>query len=281
MKASVCTGKFRTTFYLILLKIDENCYISLHFYAYIGIILSADTAIADSTKYRDFLFCRRILFANLIGFIMEENNNAPQTTAGETKQKYFTARRIAYFAIFLALIVVLQTFGSYIRIGATTLSLVLIPIVLGGMLLGVIGGTVLGFLFGVAVILLNGVLMPDGFTNILIAENPAVTILTCLLKGSLAGFVPAIVFKLLKGKNELVATIVASFLAPVMNTGIFILGMLCMSGVISNNFVSEGTSVLYFLVIGCAGVNFLIELAINAVLSPALYRIIKVVNKRF
>lgn len=212
---------------------------------------------------------------------MEEENLTATENVAEQKEKYFTARRIAYFAIFLALIVVLQLFGSYFKVGATTLSFVLVPIVLGGMLLGVIGGTVLGLLFGILVILLNGVLMPDGFTNLLIAENPAVTVLTCLVKGVMAGFVPALVFKLLKGKNELAATIVASLLAPIMNTGFFILGMLCMSGVLIKNFVPSGTSVLYFLVIGCAGINFLVEFAINIVLSPAVYRVIKVVRKRF
>ncbi|MFR6056029.1 MAG: hypothetical protein ACLUHK_05520 [Eubacteriales bacterium] len=50
----------------------------------------------------------------------EEKNAAPAAEAPE-RGKLFTSRNIAWFAILLALTVVLQIWGSAIRIGANTL----------------------------------------------------------------------------------------------------------------------------------------------------------------
>ena len=76
------------------------------------------------------------------------------------------------------------------------------------------------------------------------------------------------------------ATFVASAAAPVINTGLFILGALIMvRDTLTANFVN-GTSVIYFLIIGCAGVNFLIELALNLVVAPALVRVTRALEKR-
>ena len=65
-----------------------------------------------------------------------------------------------------------------------------------------------------------------------------------------------------------------------VNTGLFILGALCfLQDTLKANFVS-GTSVIYFLIIGCAGINFLIELAINLIAAPSIYRVIGIVKGR-
>lgn len=56
-------------------------------------------------------------------------------------------------------------------------------------------------------------------------------------------------------------------------------GALCISDVIAELFAG-GASVLYFLVIGCAGVNFLVEFAVNMILSPALWAVIRALERR-
>ena len=53
-----------------------------------------------------------------------------------------------------------------------------------------------------------------------------------------------------------------------------------MSDTLSANFVADGTTVLYFLIIGCAGVNFLFEFALNLIVAPAIARIVAVLQKR-
>ncbi len=194
-------------------------------------------------------------------------------------KELFTARNLAYLAVLLALVIVLQTVGGAIRIGTTSLSFVLVPIVLGAVLIGWWAGAFLGFVFGF-IVLMYGVTGADAFTNILFTDHPVLTTLTCLIKGVAAGLVPGLVYPLIAKKNKLAGVIVASALAPILNTGLFIIGALCMSGTISSNFVAEGSTVVYFLFIGCAGINFIVEFAINLILSPAIHRVVLVVEKQ-
>ena len=191
---------------------------------------------------------------------------------------FFTAKNVTILGVLTAIIVVLQIFGSYFKIGTISLSFVLVPIVIGGILTGVIGGTILGFIFGV-ITLVMGIVGADQFTFILFSDHPFLTILTCVIKGSAAGFMSGFVYKLLKDKNLTLSTFAASAVAPIVNTGLFIVGAFCMADTLNSNFVAENSNVVYFIFIGCAGINFLIELAINLVLAPSVCKIIKAVKR--
>lgn len=193
------------------------------------------------------------------------------------KCNYFSAKRITGLAVLLALVIVLQLVGSYFKIGATQLSFVLVPIVLAGVLYGVVAGGVLGFAFGL-VVLLQGVFGVDGFTMILFENHPFWTSVLCLVKGTAAGVLSALSYKWIAKKNAYAGVFTAACVAPVVNTGLFILGSLAfLQDTIRSNF-ADSDSVIYFLVIGCAGVNFLVELAINLIAAPSLYRVVNVVK---
>ena len=194
------------------------------------------------------------------------------------EKSFFTAKNVTILGVLTAIIVVLQIFGSYFRIGTISLSFVLVPIVIGGILTGVIGGTILGFIFGV-ITLVMGIVGADQFTFILFSDHPFLTILTCVIKGSAAGFMSGFVYTLLKDKNLTLSTFAASAVAPIVNTGLFIVGAFCMTDTLNSNFVAENSNVVYFIFIGCAGINFLIELAINLVLAPSVCKIIKAVKR--
>ncbi len=203
------------------------------------------------------------------------------------KKKFFSAKNIAYFAVLLALVVVLQCCGGFIKIGGTSLSFVLVPIVLGGILLGPLAGGLLGFIFGF-IVLMYGVSGADPFTGYLLTNSPVMTVLICLVKGVLAGIIPALIYKLIAKKNTLIAVVVAALLTPIINTGIFILGCLIISGTltgwmeyaVSNGWMEATVAVPYYLFVGCAGVNFIVEFAINVVLAPAIHRVVIVVEKQ-
>lgn len=195
------------------------------------------------------------------------------------KERYLTAKNITYFAILLALVIVLQLFASYFKIGSTSLSFVLVPIVLCGMILGPWAACFLGFAFGLIVVI-QGFTGMDDFTLILLNNKPFATIMLCLVKGSLAGLVSGYIYKLIKSKNKLVATFIASAVCPIVNTGLFILGALLFLGEpIKANSVPDGNTLIYFLVIGCAGINFIIEFAINLICAPAILKVTEVVEK--
>ena len=196
------------------------------------------------------------------------------------KSKFYSAKNIATLAVLLALVIVLQLVGTVIgNLGVTAPSLVLIPIVLGAVLLGPAGGAILGFAFGLVVVL-AGIFGMDKFTFILFSDHPFLTVLLCRVKGTAAGVASGLIFKALRGKNENAAVITASLAAPIVNTGLFILGALLMSDTLKANFVADGQTVLYFLVIVCAGLNFIFEFIINAVASPAIYTVWRIVGKK-
>lgn len=204
------------------------------------------------------------------------------------KKQLFSAKNVAYFAVLLALVVVLQTCGGFFQIGGLSLSFVLVPIVLGGILLGVWAGAALGFAFGF-IVLMYGVAGAEPFTAFLLKDSPFMTVAICLVKGVAAGVVPALLYKLIAKKNKLAAAIVAALSAPIMNTGIFIVGCLIISGTLTSwmqflveaGVMEEVQAVPYYLFIGLAGFNFLIEFGINIVLAPAIHRVVLVVEKKY
>ena len=187
--------------------------------------------------------------------------------------------KITITGLMLAVVIILQFLIGSIKIGVVNFTFVLVPIVIGGLVAGKLVGAILGFSFGLITFIM-GLVGLDPFTLFLISENPFMTAIICLGKGTACGFVPALVFSLLKNKNVYVAVVVSAILAPVVNTGLFILGAMCMWSTINVLAVASGTDVIYFLFIICAGINFLVELAINLVCAPALYRVYTAVRRK-
>ena len=195
----------------------------------------------------------------------------------ENKQKFLCTKNIVYLSILTALLVVLNLLSTVFRI-ITNVNLTLIPIVLGALMLGMRGGFILGLISGLMTFLF-GVTGIDAFTNFLFVEHPVLTFLTCTVKITAAGLFGGLVYGLLKNKNKYVATFVASAIVPVVNTLIFILGALTMYDSINVLALGEGVGVMYFLIIICAGVNFLIELGINLLVAPAVHAVVNVLEK--
>jgi uncharacterized membrane protein len=195
------------------------------------------------------------------------------------KENFFSARNIAFLAVLVALVAVLQICVGSVKVGQTSFSLVLVPIVLGGMLLGVWAGALLGLEFGV-IVLVYGITGADAFTNLLFLAQPVMTTVICLGKGIMAGVVSALAYKLISKKNKYVAVFVAALLAPITNTGLFIIGAFCMSGTMTELFGVAGSDLVYFLFVSCAGINFIVEFAVNLICAPALYTVTNVVERQ-
>lgn len=188
-------------------------------------------------------------------------------------EKHMNTRTLTGLALFTAIVVVLQILGSFIHFGPFSISLVLVPIVVGAALYGWGAGAWLGFVFSF-VVLLND-------SAAFLAVNAPATVLVVLVKGIAAGTCAGLVYKALAKINEWLAVIVAAIVCPVVNTGLFVLGcelffMPTISGwAEAAGFPSAGN----FLIYGMIGANFLVELAINVVLSPVILRLIKIGKK--
>lgn len=190
--------------------------------------------------------------------------------------------RMVQLAILVALVIVLQLVGSNIHVGPVSFSLVLIPIAVGGVLLGPAAGAILGAVFGLITVI-GGVSGADVFTNFLFSKQPVLTVVLCLAKATLAGLCAGLVFRALEKHNRWVAVVLASAVAPVVNTGIFVLGTITLFRSTLEEYilnVGAGVSVVYFVVILCAGINFLAEFGVNLIASPAVYRIWTAVTKK-
>jgi|GEM_PF-20594 len=256
----------------------------------------------------------------------------------------FNVRTLVGLGLLTAIVIVLQFIGAAIRFGTFSVSLVLMPIVVGAALYGVGAGAWLGLVFGVVVLL-------SGDANTFLAINPFGTVVTVILKGVLAGTVSGLVYTWLaklfsrsltverlavvltccilliggavmlyfgiKLKSapvdptaeavaspavyliifgivllvvgialiayELIkkpdldmsaAVFAAAAVCPIVNTGIFLLGCrLFFFDTIKE--WAGGTNVGTFMIVGLVGLNFIFELAVNLILSPAIVILIR------
>ncbi len=196
----------------------------------------------------------------------------------KTNQKIL---RMVELALLAAIIVVLQQIVIPLP-GGLTLSLVLIPIVVGAVLFGPAAGAILGGVFGIVVTFLVMTARAGELSTMMWVANPAVTALICILKGVAAGWCAGLVARAFQ-KREFVGIVLAAAVAPIVNTGIFLLGMLTVfRGVMmtfAENIGMGGTGVVYFAVVVLVGINFVIEFAANLILSPTIAAIVKAVRK--
>ena len=183
-------------------------------------------------------------------------------------------QKIVGLGLFTAIVIVLQLMGSFIRFGTFSISLVLVPVVIGAALYGAGAGAWLGFVFGVVVLL-------SGDAAAFLGVNALGTILTVLVKGTLAGLLSGLVYKALENKNRTLAVALAAVTCPVVNTGVFLIGCkLFFMETITGwgealGYADVGNYIIYVLV----GGNFLFELLFNAVLSPVILRLIRIGKK--
>ena len=181
-------------------------------------------------------------------------------------------KRLVMLGLLTALVVVLQLVASTIKIGPFSITLALVPIVVGAALYGKWAGAWLGGVFGLMV-LLSGDAAP--FRAVTIVG----TVITVKLKGILAGFTSGLVYDLLKKKNDTLATYVSGIFTPIVNTGVFVLGCFAFFMPTIQSWAGEGTSSLKYIIVSMVGINFLIELAVNLVFSPSIARLIKIGRK--
>ena len=184
-------------------------------------------------------------------------------------------RDIAGIGLFSAIVVILQYLGSFIRLGPFAVSLVLIPIAVGGALYGINAGGFLGAVFGFTVLI-------SGDAAAFLAINPAGTVVTVMLKGILCGTATSAVYKGMKKFGSMKALMVSSVVCPFVNTGVF---LLCCSVFFLDTMAQWakaagfGDKVALYMILGLVGGNFIFEVIVNMVLCPAVLKIMKVIGK--
>ena len=139
----------------------------------------------------------------------------------------------------------------------------------------------LGLVFGFTVLL-------SGDAAFFLSYSFIGTIITVLLKGAFAGLFAGLVYKAIAGRpgkaddrspmSSTAGTFAAAFTAPIVNTGIFILGTLVFFIPLISQIAGD-MNVYKFIFVGLIGGNFFFELGFNLLLCPVIERIISISAK--
>ena len=185
--------------------------------------------------------------------------------------KSFDTKKLVGVALFTAIVFMLQLMGSFIRFGVFSISLVLVPIVVGAAVYGPLAGAWLGFVFGLAVLF-------SGDANLFLGYSVFGTVLTVLVKGTAAGYCAGLVYKLFEKKHKYFAVIAAAVICPLVNSGLFFVGCLVFF-VKAVEDMGGGGNVVQFILLTLIGGNYIFELLLNVVLGPVIVRIIDIGKK--
>lgn len=182
--------------------------------------------------------------------------------------------RLALLALLTAMVAVLAYLGGFIKIGGlASISLTLIPVVLGAAMCGPLAGAWLG---GVA----GAVFFATADAAFWFGLSVPGTIITVLVKGIASGYLAGLAYRLTEHLNRYLAVIVSAVVAPVVNTGIFLIGsLLFFLDTVRVGAADGGMSVFAYLIIAFVGLNFVFELLVNVIVSPAILRIINIRKK--
>ena len=192
-----------------------------------------------------------------------------------TNKRGVQTKQLVLLSLLTAIVAVLAYYGGFIKIGSlASISLTLIPVVIGATLCGPLAGAWLGGVAGVIFFV-----TPD--SAFWLGLSVPGTIITVMVKGVLSGLCAGLVYRWLEKFNRYLAVFVSAIVCPVVNTGIFLLGSLVFfMDAVSSGAAAEGISVAGYLIVFFVGLNFVFELITNIVLSPAIVRILDIAEKR-
>jgi uncharacterized membrane protein len=185
-----------------------------------------------------------------------------------------STKQMVLLALFTALVAILAYFGGFAKIGGlASISLTLIPVVLGAALCGPWAGAWLGGVAGI-------VFFSTADAAFWLGLSIPGTIITVMVKGILSGYLAGITYRLLEKRNRYLATMVSAIVCPVVNTGIFLVGcMLFFVDTVSAGAAGEGMSLGGYLLVFFVGLNFVFELLSNIIFSPAIVRLLNIRKK--
>lgn len=184
-------------------------------------------------------------------------------------------------ALLAALVIVLQCF-VVIPLGAFTITLTLVPIMLGAILYGPYAGAFLGGVFGVTVSIQVVTGAAGAMSSQMFQMAPFITPTVCILKGVLAGLVAGFVYTLFKNaKHDKIGVITSAVSCPLVNTGIFVAALFVFYYDLIVAYAADNAyaDAMAFVFLGVVGLNFLVELVINVALIPVVLRVISIVRR--
>ena len=184
-------------------------------------------------------------------------------------------RRMVGLSILTALVVVLSLLSLVVKIGPFNITLTLVPIVIGAALYGTRASAWLGGVFGFVVVITCITAFDQGGA-VLWSVSPILTALVCMVKGIAAGACAGLVYNAVSRKSVSGGVLSAAVVSPVVNTGLFIVALVVLFEPTLIEWAGlAGKNVVTYILTVLVGINFIIELALNLVLSSVIVRLIK------
>lgn len=184
-------------------------------------------------------------------------------------------RKMVMITILSVLAMVLQLFSNYVQFGPVSITLSLIPIVVGAILYGPISGFIIGAVTGLIVFFAPGTI------GLFWPYGVFITLLVCVFKMGLAGLISGLLYKLINKFNKKIAVIISSVIVPLVNTGLFAIATLLFYYDLLSSLAPSGQATVTYLFLGFIGFNFIIEFIVNSVLSPVVLRLVNMANEKF
>lgn len=179
-------------------------------------------------------------------------------------------------------IVLLMAFTplGYLKIGVVEMTLIMIPVAVGGIALGEKTGAVLGLVFGITSFYqcING---SSFFGAALLSISPIYTFIMCIVPRVLMGFCCGLLFKALKKAPKAVGYSVAALSAPVVNTLLFVGSLILFFG--NSTFIAElkGDLKLIPFIVTFVGLNGLLEIILTGIVAPPIAAALEKAVKKF
>ena len=191
-----------------------------------------------------------------------------------------TTKTITGTALLTAVELILIVISNYVSIGPVNINLALVPIAVAGMIYGPLSGLFVGMVNGLVTIL------SPSTQAIFMPVSPAGTVIICLLKTALAGFLAGLIYVPFKeaktNTKKMVGSVLASISVPIINTGIFVLGCFTFfSPWLKDSMVAMGyDNSFLFLILAILGWNFIFEFSISLLLSPSINMLVNYYQRK-
>ncbi len=202
--------------------------------------------------------------------------NTPEKHLSERRERTL---RMVQTALLCALAVALSTFQIPIVAGLS-LNFALVPIVIAAVVVSPLAGCIVGACSGITTAIQTFLLASSiELYRIFIDAAPIFTAAICIIKTSAAGLIAGYLYRLINkasSKRSLNA-LVPSAAVPIINTLIFCLAVLVvfakpLAESETYGASASGSAIFYFVFIGLAGANFIVELLLNVILCPVIVK---------
>jgi Predicted membrane protein len=185
---------------------------------------------------------------------------------------------LVQLALFTAIIFVMAfTPLGYLRVATIDITFIMIPVIIGAIVIGPAAGAFLGGMFGITSFIQCFGISPFGMA--LFSINAVSTAVLCIIPRIAMGFLAGLIFRAVAkiDKTKLISFAVASLAGPLLNTTLFMTGLILMFG--QTPFILDlqtalGTTSVFSFVIALVGFNGLLEAIVSFVVGTALAKVL-------